>query len=103
MLSGVEKLKLAKEIRQLRAQIKSTSIKGIEKLKIAKQIKAVRAQIIGGAQTFISRLEKLNNGDFDHLEPVKFIAIVRDISIESGEFESVKQPVMNYVEKRLPA
>ncbi|EII3125320.1 hypothetical protein [Vibrio parahaemolyticus] len=103
MLSGVEKLKLAKEIRQLRKQIKSTSIKGIEKLKIAKQIKAVRAQIVGGAKKLASRLEELISGKFDNLEPVKFITIVREVSEESGEFESVKQPVINYVEKRLPA
>lgn len=103
MLSGLEKLKLAKEIRQLRVQIKSSSIKGMEKLQIAKQIKAIRAQIVGSTQKLISRLDELISGKFDNLAPTKFIAIVREISEESGEFESVKQPVVNYVEKRLPA
>ncbi|MBT2909454.1 hypothetical protein PL84_02535 [Vibrio anguillarum] len=103
MLSGVEKLKMAKEIRQLRKQIKSTSLKGIEKLNIAKKIKQIRSQIVGSVVKLSSRLEELINGKFDHFEPMKFITIAREISEESGEFESVKQPVINYVEKRLPA
>ncbi|EHU8077716.1 TPA: hypothetical protein ACMDRZ_003072 [Vibrio cholerae] len=103
MLSGVEKLRLAKEIRQLRKQIKGTSLKGVEKLSIAKQIKQIRSQIVGSVAKLSSRLEELINGKFDHFEPMKFITIVREISEESGEFESVKQPVVNYVEKRLTA
>ncbi|WFQ78107.1 hypothetical protein PXH59_00220 (plasmid) [Xenorhabdus sp. SF857] len=99
MLSGTGKLKLAKQIRQLRQKIKSETIKGIEKLQLAKEIKSIRAQIIGGAAKFISRLDELINGKFDNLEPTKFIAIVREISQEFNEFESLKQPVVNYVEK----
>ncbi|CCO46647.1 conserved hypothetical protein [Vibrio nigripulchritudo SOn1] len=103
MLSGLDKLKLAKEIRELRSQIRSTSLKGIEKLNLAKRIKEIRTEIFGAATQATSQLDDLINGKFDHLDPAKFIATVRDISEKYGEFESVKQPVSNYVKKRLPA
>ncbi|MCC8380455.1 hypothetical protein [Xenorhabdus sp. PB30.3] len=100
MPSSVTKLKLAKQIRQLRQQIKNESVESIEKFKLVKEIQSIRAQIIGRTPKFALRLAELINGKFDYLEPEKFIAIVRDISQESGEFESVKQPVVNYVAKR---
>lgn len=103
MLTGIQKLQLAKQLKQLRSQIKSSGIKGMEKLKLAKEIKAVRAQITGKAGSIISRLEELIKGKFDNLAPPKFIALVREISEETNDFESVKQPVINYVQKNLAA
>ncbi|SKA52939.1 hypothetical protein [Photobacterium toruni] len=103
MLTGIQKLQLAKQLKQLRSQIKSNSIKGIEKLNLAKEIKAIRAQITGKVKKLTSRLDDLIKGKYDNLTPPKFIALVREISEEENDFESVKNPVINYVQKNIAA
>ena len=103
MLSGIQKLKLAKQLKLLRKDIKSPDMKGLQKLKLAKEIKSIRGKITGKISKVVSRLDDLLNGKFDNLEPLKFIAMVRAISEETGEFEAIKQPVINYVEKNIAA
>lgn len=103
MLTGVQKLKLAKQLKTLRADIKSPAMKGIAKIKLAKEIKNIRSQIKGTINNVVSRLEQLMNGKFNDLEPKEFIELVTDIERETGEFELLKQPVIKYVEKNLAA
>lgn len=103
MLTGVQKLKLAKQLKQLRLDIKSPDIKGVKKIKLAKEIKTIRDQIKGKVAKVKSRLEELLGGKYDNLEPKKFIDLVAEIEKETGEFELIKQPVIKYVEKNLAA
>lgn len=103
MLTGIQKLKLAKQLKLLRQDIKLPGIKGMDKLKLAKEIKSIRAQITGKGKAVVSRLEELIKGKFNNLAPPKFIALVREISEETNDFESVKKPVIDYVQKNLAA
>jgi len=78
-------------------------MKGLQKLKLAKEIKSIRGKITGKISKVVSRLDDLLNGKFDNLEPLKFIELVRAISEEIGEFKATKKPVINHVEKNIAA
>lgn len=106
MLSFKEKNAVRKQIGEAQKQLSAEGILFKERNALRKQIGELLKKLNESAVLPVVNkdLEDLVAGKFDDLEPEAFLVKLKEITAAMGdEIESIKQPAISYIDKRLAA